>query len=109
MYKRQMFVSQTQEELYDYFAEIAASTKLPIILYNNAPKTNVTIAPGTVARLAEIDNIIAVKDSTGDMTNTAEYIRLTRDNDNFHVLDVYKRQSWLSASIIIVLIKQDLL
>ena len=81
-----MFVSQTQEELYDYFAEIAASTKLPIILYNNAPKTNVTIAPGTVARLAEIDNIIAVKDSTGDMTNTAEYIRLTRDNDNFHVL-----------------------
>ena len=81
-----MFVSQTQEELYDYFAEIAASTKLPIILYINAPKTNVTIAPGTVARLAEIDNIIAVKDSTGDMTNTAEYIRLTRDNDNFHVL-----------------------
>ena len=33
-----------------------------------------------------IDNIIAIKDSTGDMTNTAEYIRLTRDNDSFHVL-----------------------
>ncbi|MGL6201656.1 MAG: dihydrodipicolinate synthase family protein [Lachnospiraceae bacterium] len=81
-----MFVSQTQDELYDYFAEIAASTKLPIILYNNAPKTNVTITPSTVVKLAQIENIIAVKDSTGDMTNAAEYIRLTRDIPNFHVL-----------------------
>ena len=70
-----MFVSQTQDELYDYFATIAASTTLPIILYNNKPKTNVTIEPATVARLADIDNIVAVKDSTGDMTNAAEYIR----------------------------------
>lgn len=81
-----MFVSQTQDELYDYYAEIAASTTLPIILYNNQPKTNVTITPATVARLAKIDNIVAVKDSTGDMTNAAEYIRLTRDNPNFSVL-----------------------
>ncbi len=81
-----MFVSQTQDELYAYFAEIAASTSLPIILYNNKPKTNVTIEPATVAKLAQIDNIVAVKDSTGDMTNAAEYIRLTRNCDNFHVL-----------------------
>ena len=80
-----MFVSQTQDELYDYFATIAASTTLPIILYNNKPKTNVTIEPATVARLADIDNIVAVKDSTGDMTNAAEYIRLTRDKE-FSVL-----------------------
>ena len=81
-----MFVSQTQDELYAYYKEIAESTTLPIIMYNNKPKTNVTIEPATVAKLAEIDNIVAVKDSTGDMTNAAEYIRLTRDNDNFHVL-----------------------
>ena len=81
-----MFVSQTQEELYDYFSEIAASTTLPIILYNNKPKTNVTITPDTVAKLAKIDNIVAVKDSTGDMTNAAEYIRLTRDIPDFCVL-----------------------
>lgn len=81
-----MFVSQTQSEVYNYFETIANSTKLPIILYNNKPKTNVTIEPATVAKLAKIDNIVAVKDSTGDMTNSAEYIRLTRDNDNFHVL-----------------------
>lgn len=81
-----MFVSQTQDELYSYFEEIAASTSLPIILYNNAPKTNVTITPNTALRLSKIDNIVAIKDSTGDMTNSLEYIRLTRDNDNFHVL-----------------------
>lgn len=81
-----MFVSQTQDELYAFFETIAKSTKLPIIMYNNKPKTNVTIEPATAARLAEIDNIVGIKDSTGDMTNAAEYIRLTRHNDNFHVL-----------------------
>lgn len=81
-----MFISQTQEELYAYYKAIAESTDLPIILYNNKPKTNIMIEPATAAKLGEIDNIIAIKDSTGDMTNAAEYIRLTRENDNFHVL-----------------------
>lgn len=81
-----MFVSQTQSEVYDFYKTIAESTDLPIIIYNNKPKTNVTVEPQTVARLAEIDNIVGVKDSTGDFTNTEEYIRLTRGNDNFHVL-----------------------
>lgn len=81
-----MFISQSQDELYEFFKTIAESTTLPIILYNNAPKTNVTIAPATAARLAEIPNIVGIKDSTGDMTNATEYIRLTRDNPDFHVL-----------------------
>ena len=46
-------------------------------MYNNLPKTNVTITPATAARLAkDCGNIIGVKDSTGDMTNTGEYLRL---------------------------------
>lgn len=81
-----MFISQTQNELYNYFKTIAQSTNLPIIMYNNKPKTNVTITPATVEKLSHIDNIIGIKDSTGDMTNTEEYIRLTRNNENFHVL-----------------------
>ena len=80
-----MFVSQTQDELYNYYKTIAENTTLPIIMYNNKPKTNVTITPATVAKLADIENIVAVKDSTGDMTNAAEYIRLTRGKD-FSVL-----------------------
>ena len=76
-----MFVSQTQEEVYEYYRAIASETSLPIIIYNNKPKTNVTVEPATVAKLAEIDNIVAAKDSTGDMTNAEEYIRLTRGMD----------------------------
>lgn len=81
-----MFISQTQPEVYEYYREIASETSLPIIMYNNKPKTNVTIEPATVAKLAEIENIVGVKDSTGDMTNTEEYLRLTRGMDNFHVM-----------------------
>ncbi|MPN46433.1 4-hydroxy-tetrahydrodipicolinate synthase [bioreactor metagenome] len=55
-------------------------------MYNNKPKTNITIEPATAARLAEIPNIVGVKDSTGDFTNLLEYIRLTKDNPDFHVL-----------------------
>lgn len=81
-----MFISQTQNELYQYYKTIAENTALPIVMYNNKPKTNVSIEPATVSKLAEIPNIVGVKDSTGDMTNTAEYIRLTRDRDDFHVM-----------------------
>lgn len=81
-----MFINQSQEELYTFYETIAKSTTLPIVMYNNKPKTNITINPETVQRLAKIDNIVGIKDSTGDMTNTAEYIRLTKDNPNFSVI-----------------------
>lgn len=83
-----MFVSQTQDELYAYYKTIADSTDMPIIMYNNKPKTNVTIEPSTVSLLAHVcPNIIGVKDSTGDMTNTEEYLRLTMDvRDKFDVI-----------------------
>lgn len=71
------FISPTQQEIYDHYRRIAESTKLPVILYNN-PSTcgGLTIAVDTVARLAEIPNILAVKDSSGDLQNTLEYIRV---------------------------------
>lgn len=83
-----MFVSQTQEELYSYYRTIAESTGMPVIMYNNRPKTGVTIEPATVSRLArDCPNIVGVKDSTGDMTNTGEYLRLTMDlRDRFSVM-----------------------
>ncbi|HET6446793.1 MAG TPA: 4-hydroxy-tetrahydrodipicolinate synthase [candidate division Zixibacteria bacterium] len=80
-----MFISPTQEELYQHYKAIAGSTRLPILLYNNLPKTGVTITPATVERLAEIDNIVGVKDSSGDFSLTSEYIRRTRDR-SFSVL-----------------------
>jgi 4-hydroxy-tetrahydrodipicolinate synthase len=81
-----MFVAPSQDQLMKHYRTIAESTSLPVILYNNPPKTSVSLAPSTVAILAEIPNIAGIKDSSGDMTVTAEYIRLTRNNESFSVL-----------------------
>jgi 4-hydroxy-tetrahydrodipicolinate synthase len=80
-----MFINPSQEELYRHYVAIASSTKLPVLLYNNLPKTGVTITPANVERLAEVENIVGLKDSTGDFTLTSEYIRRTR-NKEFYVL-----------------------
>jgi 4-hydroxy-tetrahydrodipicolinate synthase len=57
----------TQEGLYRHFAAIAESTSLPLILYNIPGRTSVTLSPETIARLAEILNVVGVKDSTLSM------------------------------------------
>lgn len=80
-----MFMNPSQEELYQHYKVISENTSLPILLYNNLPKTGVTITPATAERLADIPNIVGIKDSSGDFTLTGEYIRRTRDKD-FHVL-----------------------
>jgi 4-hydroxy-tetrahydrodipicolinate synthase len=74
------FVSPSQQEIYDHYRRIAEHTSLPVILYNN-PSTcgGVKIDVDTVARLAEIPNILGVKDSSGDLQNTNEYMRVVPD------------------------------
>ena len=57
----------TQEGLFRHFAAVAESTDLPLILYNIPGRTSVTISAETMARLAEIPNIVGVKDSTLSM------------------------------------------
>ena len=81
-----MFVSPNQDQLIKHYRTVAENTSLPVILYNNPPKTSVSLAPATVAKLVEVPNIVGIKDSSGDMTVTAEYIRLTQHNDGFSVL-----------------------
>ena len=71
------FVSPNQQEIYDHYRRIAESTALPVILYNNPSTCGGTkIDVDTVARLAQIPNILGVKDSSGDLQNTMEYIRV---------------------------------
>ena len=74
------FVNPNQSEIYDHYRRIAESTSLPVILYNN-PATcgGVKIEVDTVARLAQLSNILGVKDSSGDLQNTLEYIRVVPD------------------------------
>lgn len=74
------FVSPTQQEIYDHYRRVAENTSLPVLLYNN-PSTcgGVKIDVDTVARLAEIPNILAIKDSSGDLQNTNEMVRVVPD------------------------------
>jgi 4-hydroxy-tetrahydrodipicolinate synthase len=66
----------TQEGLYRHYKAVAEAVKMPIILYNVPGRTAVNILPATVARLAEIKNIVALKEATGDMKQVSEVIRL---------------------------------
>src|SRR5436190_12715723 len=74
------FVNPTQQEIYNHYRRIAENTSLPVILYNN-PATcgGVKIDVDTVARLAQIPNILGIKDSSGDLQNTNEYMRVVPD------------------------------
>jgi 4-hydroxy-tetrahydrodipicolinate synthase len=66
----------TQEGLYRHYKAVAEAVDMPIVLYNVPGRTAVNILPSTVARLAEIDNIVAIKEATGDMKQVSEVIRL---------------------------------
>jgi 4-hydroxy-tetrahydrodipicolinate synthase len=66
----------TQEGLYQHFRAIAEAVDIPQILYNVPGRTAVDLLPETVARLAEIDNIIGIKDATGDVQRARDIIAL---------------------------------
>jgi len=74
----------TQEGLYRHFAAIAESTDLPLVLYNIPGRTGVAISAETMARLAEIPNIVGVKDSTLSMNMISDVISLC--GEEFDVL-----------------------
>ncbi|KJF85602.1 4-hydroxy-tetrahydrodipicolinate synthase [Photobacterium phosphoreum] len=78
----------TQEGLYQHYKAIAEATDIPQILYNVPGRTAVDLLPETVARLAKLDNIIGIKDATGDITRVkktrelcgADFIQLSGDD-----------------------------
>lgn len=78
-----MFLKPTEEELYAHIKTIAdAVPNLPVLLYNNPGRTGYNMSVNLVNRLAhEVENIVGMKDSSGDMTLLSEYIRVTRDVD----------------------------
>ncbi len=69
----------TQEGLYRHYKEVAGAVDIPIVLYNVPGRTAVNMLPQTVARLAEIKNIVAIKEATGDMRQVSDIIRLCGD------------------------------
>lgn len=65
----------TQEGLYQHYKAIAESTQLPIIVYNVPGRTGVNVDVTTLVRLAQIPNIVAVKEASGNVTQMAEICR----------------------------------
>ncbi len=65
----------TQEGLYQHYKAIAAAISIPVILYNVPPRTSVNIEPATVRRLAEIENIIGVKEASGSIAQITQVIQ----------------------------------
>ena len=66
----------TQEGLYQHFKAIAEDVDIPLILYNIPSRTGVNMLPETVARLAEIKNIVGIKEASGSLTQMSEVIAL---------------------------------
>jgi 4-hydroxy-tetrahydrodipicolinate synthase len=60
-----------QEGLYQHYRAIAASTRMPIVVYSVQGRTGVNVEPATLARLAKIDNIVAVKEASGNIGQMA--------------------------------------
>ncbi len=72
-----------QEALFNHFKMVAAKTSLPIMLYNVPSRTSRNLEAKTVSRLAKIDNIIAVKEASGDLPQVSDITRIT--DDDFYV------------------------
>ena len=69
----------SQEGLYQHYRAIAAEVRLPIVVYSVQGRTGVNIEPATLARLAQIDNIVAVKEASGNITQMANVIQQVPD------------------------------
>ena len=70
----------TQEGLYQHFKAISDAVPLPQVLYNVPGRTGVNMLPETVARLAQLPDIVAVKEASGNIGQMAEVVRLAGDN-----------------------------
>jgi len=69
----------TQEGLYQHFKAIADAVPLPQVLYNVPGRTGVNMLPETVARLAELPEVVAIKEASGSLGQMAEIVNLAGD------------------------------
>ena len=75
----------TDQEIYDYYQQIAAATKLPMMVYNNPATSGVDMSPELIAKMfQEIENICMVKDSTGDIQRMHKFHELTQGKLPFY-------------------------
>ena len=76
------FIKPTQNELIHYYKAVSDSAEdMPVLLYSNPTRTGVMIDIDTVVKLSELDNVVGMKDSSGDIVQTSGYIEATKDMD----------------------------
>lgn len=76
------FISPTQQELIDHYKAISeAAEDMPVLLYNNPMRSGVSIEVSSVVTLAELDNVVGMKDSSANLIQTMSYIKATKDMD----------------------------
>lgn len=81
------FAAASQNELYEHYKAVASAVDMPIVLYNIPARTGNALAPATVGKLAQIENIVGAKDSSGNFTNILSYIDAGKNADpNFAML-----------------------
>ena len=78
----------SQQGLIAHYAEIAQATTLPILLYNVPSRTGVNIEPQTVAELAKIDNIVGIKEASGNISQIAKIARVIPDDQILPILSL---------------------
>ena len=69
----------TQAGLVAHFSAVAENTEIPIVLYNVPSRTGTNMLPSTVAKLTKYENIVAIKEASGSMTQALDIIQLTHD------------------------------
>lgn len=74
----------TQDGLVAHYKLIASQTSLPIILYSVPSRTGVNITPATCKKLSEIENIVAIKEASGNLSQIAEIKSLCKDDLNIY-------------------------
>lgn len=78
-------ITPTDAELEKHYRTIAEEVDIPITMYNNPDRTHVNLSPALVEKLADVPNIVGIKNSSGDLTLTMDYIQRTRGKE-FNVM-----------------------
>src|ERR671918_188677 len=87
----------TPEGIYQHFAAVAKAVDIPIVVYNIPGRTGTNILPDTMARLASIDTVVGVKESTGSLQQVQEMIKVCGDK-----LTVLSGDDWATLPLLAV-------
>jgi len=91
------YIKPTQEGLYQHYSAIATAVPCPIILYNNPGRTVCDMSAQTVARLADVTNIVGIKEASGSVERSREILTLCGNK-----IDVYSGEDTLVKDIIAI-------